>query len=1162
MRLSLRLLLLVFHLPFLSFGQLNIGPDSNLCITTAPFQLRTNGNSFGGTWTSNPAGYVTPTGVFNPRAGIPFPPTGIEVTYTVAGQSGTRRFGIASFSPFVEAGKDTMVCAGVPLPLAIGMIPQPGITYRWWRQRPINGPGIPANGLDNTTNPRPTVNLPDVTGRDYRVKYFLGATPNNGGCTSYDSVIVTVFPRTSVQVRRPGLRIFCASNDTVLLPQGTPTYGLWYGAGIVNRYPGLFIPSRDIAGAVVLDYRTPCNVAPGQQNIFDTVFVLDPQSFSVDAGPNQEQCVNLDSLRLTGFPAGGRWIGPGIRADGWIVRPARSLAAPAPNNPTKWYKYCWPADTGVCKACDSMQITWKDYPNVRPANNLTLCNNDDPTELTGASPAGGIYTNQNPATAGLISGNTVAPGVRRYDNTVSVIRYTFTAPNGCSNFAESFVTINKIDTANVGSDTSVCANARSFNLTGATPQGGSWSSPDPRANNLFRPAGGSTIQPNPTVTGVFKYIYTIVARGCTSKDSLNITFLQAPQNIRALPRDTTVCANSRPFSLRGTPAGGKFFNRAGRTPAFGIDTVAGRFLPAPSLEGTQTIYYIVKSAQGCPGRDSLTVNVRPIPRVNLGTDLQICSMRPRDSIALGIDTITWSNGNRFTYQWSGSQGTQGLRGSLLRSKVFATLVNTDTGIVTRRYTLRVTNTTTNCTNTDTLAIAIVPRPQAIIIVPRDTAACQGDSITLVARRPLRELARYQYQWYTRNNVLTPRPTDSTFRLVVRESGRYFLRVFDTTQVSFGLCSDTTPRDRSINIRIKPRLNPTIAGKPDFCAKGQDTLIARPAFRQGQGVRYQWLRNGALIQNAVDTLYNARIVASYRVILTDSRFGVTCTDTSASVFADSITVPFNNVVVNGTDTTFSICANRLPFTVTAPIDSIAGRRNSFLYRWQDGSTRHFFTIDTTGNYFVQVFNQCGSATDTIRVSEVLPVPVNTILRSGFPDTTVCKDIPWRLRSPDGLFANWGRDPGGFDFPDAREQDIATGALTPDSSRVKVWLRVESPEGCVYTDTIRYRIENCTPEVDVPTAFTPQNDGVNEKWVLRTYSVSDSGIRVYVYNRWGQQVYFAGSLRELENNPWDGTYKGQPCLAGAYRYIILFSGPNKDDQSIVDSFERKGTVTIIR
>lgn len=81
------------------------------------------------------------------------------------------------------------------------------------------------------------------------------------------------------------------------------------------------------------------------------------------------------------------------------------------------------------------------------------------------------------------------------------------------------------------------------------------------------------------------------------------------------------------------------------------------------------------------------------------------------------------------------------------------------------------------------------------------------------------------------------------------------------------------------------------------------------------------------------------------------------------------------------------------------------------------------------------------------------------------------------------------------------------------------------------------------MDIPNAFTPNGDGVNDTWQI-------TGLEYYqkatlnIFNRWGQKVYSSTGYA----TPWDGTYNGKALPAGTYYYIIDL----KNGQAVISSW----------
>lgn len=77
--------------------------------------------------------------------------------------------------------------------------------------------------------------------------------------------------------------------------------------------------------------------------------------------------------------------------------------------------------------------------------------------------------------------------------------------------------------------------------------------------------------------------------------------------------------------------------------------------------------------------------------------------------------------------------------------------------------------------------------------------------------------------------------------------------------------------------------------------------------------------------------------------------------------------------------------------------------------------------------------------------------------------------------------------------------------------------------------------------IPDAFTPNGDGVNDRWEIRVLRMYPA-CQVQVYDRLGVKVF--EELNDYGNKvAWDGTFLGEPLPSGTYYYIIRLD-PEKD------------------
>lgn len=108
-----------------------------------------------------------------------------------------------------------------------------------------------------------------------------------------------------------------------------------------------------------------------------------------------------------------------------------------------------------------------------------------------------------------------------------------------------------------------------------------------------------------------------------------------------------------------------------------------------------------------------------------------------------------------------------------------------------------------------------------------------------------------------------------------------------------------------------------------------------------------------------------------------------------------------------------------------------------------------------------------------------------------------------------------------------------------------LQVVSANGCVNEDEVTIRIIR---DIFIPTAFTPNNDGLNDQWRIPSLDPV-WGAEVQVFNRYGQIIY-SGRGAPIS---WDGTTGGLIQPSGIYIYLLKI--PSK-------GLQRKGTITLIR
>lgn len=110
--------------------------------------------------------------------------------------------------------------------------------------------------------------------------------------------------------------------------------------------------------------------------------------------------------------------------------------------------------------------------------------------------------------------------------------------------------------------------------------------------------------------------------------------------------------------------------------------------------------------------------------------------------------------------------------------------------------------------------------------------------------------------------------------------------------------------------------------------------------------------------------------------------------------------------------------------------------------------------------------------------------------------------------------------------------------PDTFLVSLF--VKNKIGCVDTFRKTIIVEPLPPVIDMPKAFTPNADGVNDTVFVRGAGARfETLLDFSIYNRYGERIFFTQNPQE----GWTGYYKGKLQNVDTYLYIVsvrLFDG----------------------
>ncbi len=215
----------------------------------------------------------------------------------------------------------------------------------------------------------------------------------------------------------------------------------------------------------------------------------------------------------------------------------------------------------------------------------------------------------------------------------------------------------------------------------------------------------------------------------------------------------------------------------------------------------------------------------------------------------------------------------------------------------------------------------------------------------------------------------------------------------------------------------------------------------------------------------------------------------------------------------------------------------------------GGERFFTFGNFTRNYLTNYIHIQGSTSgsayyllDDVAVYEC-DAPVFTA-NAGM-DKTICKSESVQIGMPryDEYLYEWHTMDGAL-------MDTTSYLTVSPTAATSYVLIVKDFKFDVTTDTVTVMVDDVCNTVYVPNIFSPNKDGKND--VFRVRSEEIDSLHLQVYNRWGNTVFESRDL----NYGWDGTYQGKVCEVGVYAWwaeIVFKNG---------EQVFKKGSVSLVR
>lgn len=673
-----------------------------------------------------------------------------------------------------------------------------------------------------------------------------------------------------------------------------------------------------------------------------------------------------------------------------------------------------------------------------------------------------------------------------------------------------------------------------LNLSGGSSIAGasySWSGPGGFTSNTQNPS-----RPNSTIAMSGTYVLTVTdSHGCTATASTDVTIYDI-QSI-AITTNSPYCAGNN-ITLNATTIIGASYSWAGPN-GFSSNN------EDPVINNCQTTHsgtysVTVTDANSCTATASTNVIVNPAVSATISAINPLCYQQANGQISLNVTGGT----GPFIYNWSNNTHNNPLTGAVGGTNYCVTITDAAGCTFSTCHTLTdppqlTANITTVPTQCGFLEGEIIATPSGgaggytaqwteghsglhvtglhpgnysgtitdangctinvnatvgffgagtVSITELQNIKCYGQTTGVLQASMSNGTSPFTYSWSVAGQ------TNQTISNL--GAGTYSVSVTD----QYG-CSGSA----SYTISQPQQLTTLIQNTNVLCRGGNNASATVTASGGIFPYIYNW-SNGSTSSHI-----SSLIAGTYTVTVTDLNG---CSTTNTAV----ITQPEKdvNLLLSTTDVS---CAGR--YDGIAIAQGNGGTAPYSVYWFQYGqliaSGQEIRSL-RSGNYSVEIYdlNNC-KATANFSISEPTELSVGSEMQQvscrGFNDGMISVSIT-----------------GGTQPYNVKWNTGDTTNIIKKLRAGQYFVTITDNNGC--TKSLGIMIpENPKLCLGIPDAFTPNGDGINDKWIIE-YIDMYPGAVVNVFNRWGQHIYNG----TFGSDPWDGRFKGKFVPAGPYQYVI--------------------------
>jgi gliding motility-associated-like protein len=426
-------------------------------------------------------------------------------------------------------------------------------------------------------------------------------------------------------------------------------------------------------------------------------------------------------------------------------------------------------------------------------------------------------------------------------------------------------------------------------------------------------------------------------------------------------------------------------------------------------------------------------------------------------------------------------------------------------------------------------------------VPRDSSGCVP--LTVDFADTIQNAK--SYEWNFGDGSATVITTDPRSSHVFNNTGTYLVRLIAVDSTTCNIRDTAYVHIRVGDIQATLNFNPVKLNPCDSFKYRFDNISTAPVPFNNTSFTWDFGDGSPRITAGTASVFHSYAApGSYNVSLV-------LTDTAYCNAPDSVVVQLRvAALVKAQFTTPP--AGCVPYTAEFTNTSLAGQ--SFQWDFGDGGTStdinptHLYTVP--GSYTVTLIaNDPGTCNLTDTTRQVITVAGIPTANFTFSPTTPIENTPTKFTnqsSPDAVRFVWNFGDGDTlattSRTDISHQYNSTGTFN-------VCLIAFNAAEC--PDTLCQPVSALvTDAIDVPNAFTPQSNDINNKVFAKGFGITK--MQFAIWNRWGQKVFETNDV----NIGWDGKFHGvlQPMDVYAYTLEVEFFDGKKAT--------KKGDITLIR